>query len=81
MLDSLVGREIATRLRSRYHDIAARVTAINPPRADWQARADALDPDRWATPQAILDGVQHGDRLYEELRRELTAPGDDRTPG
>ena len=73
LLDELVGREIASRLRERYAEIAARVGAVPDAmqRAKWQARSDALDPDSWVSPEAILHGVQHADRLFDELRREL----------
>ena len=73
LLDQLVGREIATRLRARYADIAARIAQVTDEtaRAAWQARVDALDPDRWITPDAILHGVENADRLFDELRREL----------
>ena len=74
LLDELVGREIAARLRSRFAEIAARVAEVPEPaaRATWAARADALDPDSWVTPDAILHGVEHADRLFDELRRELS---------
>jgi hypothetical protein len=73
LLDELVGREIAARLRERYADIAARLRALPEQggRAVWQARADALNPDSWVTPEAVLRGVEHADRLFDELRRDL----------
>jgi hypothetical protein len=74
LLDELVGREIAARLRLRFADIQSRISrslADAGTRAAWQTRADALDPDRWATPIAILDGVQRADALVDELRREI----------
>jgi hypothetical protein len=76
LLDQLVGREIAARLRRRYAEVALQLTAlpVDESRAAWQQRADALDPDRWSTAEAILEGVQHADRLFDELKREL-APG------
>ena len=73
LLDQLVGREIAARLRARYAELAAhlaQITDVNR-HAVYQARAAALDPDSWQTPEAILDGVQHADRRFDELRREL----------
>jgi hypothetical protein len=79
LLADLVGREIATRLRTRYASIAARIdesTADAAVRDAWQARAAALNPDSWVTADLILRGVQHADRLFEELRREVAA-----TPG
>jgi hypothetical protein len=36
-----------------------------------RARADALNPDTWTTPEAVLRGVEHADRLFDELRRDL----------
>ena len=73
LLDQLVGREIATRLRTRYAEVNARLNALpdDAARRSWQARADALDPDRWSTPEAILSGVQNADRLFDELKHEL----------
>ena len=75
LLEQLVGREIATRLRNRYRDISARIQAAEQSeerRSGWLARADALDPDRWLTSHEILHGVQHADTLLDELRREVT---------
>jgi hypothetical protein len=73
LLDQLVGREIATRLRARYDEVASRIDALDAgdARTAWQARADALDPDRWSSPEAILAGIQNADRLFDELKREL----------
>jgi hypothetical protein len=73
LLDQLVGREIAARLRARYAELLTRLSQIDDVdrRADWQARAERLDPDTWQTPEAILDGVQHAERRLEELRRNL----------
>ena len=74
LLDELVGREIAARLRSRFQEVQAKldqVAAGHPSRAAWQSRADALNPDSWNTAEAILSGVQRADRLFDELRREL----------
>ena len=77
LLPQLVGREIASRLRARYADVSARIDGLpdDAVRAAWRERADALDPDRWDTPDAILQGIQHADRLFDELKREL--PGSD----
>jgi hypothetical protein len=73
LLSQLVGREIASRLRARYADVSARIDSLpdDAVRAAWRQRADALDPDRWETPAAILHGIQHADRLFDELKREL----------
>jgi hypothetical protein len=74
VLSELVGREIATRLRTRYASIAAGIeesVADAAVRDAWRARAAALNPDSWLTADLILRGIQQADRLFEELRREL----------
>jgi hypothetical protein len=76
LLEELVGREIATRLRARYAEITARVhehVAETSLRDAWLKRAEPLNPDHWLTPEAILEGVRHADPLFEQLRRELLA--------
>lgn len=75
LLDQLVGREIAARLRARYAEVAARLRELpeDARRSGWQQRADALDPDRWPSAEAILAGMQQADRLFDELKRELPA--------
>jgi hypothetical protein len=76
MLDELVGREIAARLRVRFREIedAIAAAADASSRPAWHARARALDPDGWTTPAEILHGVQHADQLFDELRRAISAP-------
>jgi hypothetical protein len=73
LLDQLVGREIASRLRARYEELATRINEVPDPdaRARLQARADVVDPDRWSSAEAILDGVQNADARFEALRREM----------
>ena len=74
LLEPLVGREIAPRLRERYRDVTARIAESvqdDVTRLNWQARADLLDPDRWKTPEAVLQGLQTADRLLDELRRSV----------
>lgn len=75
LLDQLVGREIAARLRARYAEVSLRLRELpdGAARSGWQQRADALDPDRWHSAEAILSGIQHADRLFDELKRELPA--------
>jgi hypothetical protein len=75
LLEELVGREIATRLRARHAELLARIREHVPDdqtRAEWMASADALDPDTWVTPHDVLDGVQHADQRCDDLRRRLT---------
>ena len=74
LLEELVGREIATRLRARYSEIGARVHeqyADASVRDAWMKRAEPLNPDLWLTPHAILDGVRQADGLFDRLRAEL----------
>jgi hypothetical protein len=75
LLDQLVGREIAARLRARYAEVASRIAELpdDTARSAWHQRAESLDPDRWASPESILHGIQHADRLFDELKRELPA--------
>lgn len=76
LLEELVGHEIATRLHARYSEIISRVHRIaetHPQRASWQARAEALNPDNWVTPDEVLRGVSHADALFDSLRKELLA--------
>ena len=75
LLEELVGREIATRLRARHAEIVARIheqNADSSVRAAWLKRSDAINPDLWVTPEAILEGVRSVDGLVEQLRGELT---------
>ena len=72
LLEQLVGREIAARLRSRFSELSARVAQSDRDesiKAAWQARVDSLDPDRWDTPEAVLKGIDQADRTLDELRK------------
>jgi hypothetical protein len=74
LLEELVGREIATRLRARYSELSARIHERHAAGADrerWMTRAEPLNPDSWLTPEAVLDGVRRADGLFESLRHEL----------
>jgi len=74
LLEELVGREIATRLRARYSEIQARIHErhVDPPQRDaWLKRAETLNPDLWLTPDAILEGVRNADTLFARLHGEL----------
>jgi hypothetical protein len=74
LLEELVGREIATRLRARYSEIQARIheQQVEPAQRDeWLKRAEALNPDLWLTPDAILEGVRSADNLFARLHGEL----------
>lgn len=79
MLEELVGREIATRLRARYSEICARIHArFEEPttREAWLKRAEPLDPDLWLTPEAVRDGIGRADALFQQLHRELVGKRD-----
>ena len=72
LLDELVGREIAARLRSRYAELRSLLDRSSADRRDeWQSRAAALDPDSWQSPEEILHGVEHAEARFDELRREI----------
>ena len=76
LLEELVGREIATRLRARYSEIGARVHeqyGDASVRDAWMKRAEPLNPDLWLTPEAVLEGVRRADGLFDRLRAELLA--------
>jgi len=76
LLEELVGREIATRLRARYSEIQARIheqlvdVAL---RDQWLKRAEAINPDLWLTPDAILEGVRNADAEFAQLHAEIHA--------
>ena len=73
MLDELVGREIAARLRAQYAELRARLATVDPPRRDaLEHRASALDPDSWRTPEEILHGVEQAEERVDELRKAIT---------
>jgi len=73
MLDELVGREIAGRLRAQFAEVRARVATLDPARRDALARrVAALDPDSWRTPEEILHGVEQAEARVDELRKEMS---------
>lgn len=74
LLEELVGRDIATRLRGRYSELLARIHERGfdeATLAGWLARAEPLDPDAWLTADAVLDGVRQADARFETLRTAL----------
>jgi hypothetical protein len=75
LLEELVGREIAGRLRARYAEIMTRIHEKEGEGAErdaWVKRAEPLNPDSWVTPDAILDGVRAADSLYDSLKGQLS---------
>jgi hypothetical protein len=76
LVDELAGREIAGRLRARYAEIVARIESRDldgAARDAWLTRAEAIDPDGWESPEAVLHGVSNADALFEKLKTELGA--------
>jgi hypothetical protein len=74
LVDQLAGREIASRLRGRYEEITMRIRgADDGVREGLLKKAEALDPDRWNTPEAVLQGVSNADALFETLRAAVAA--------
>ena len=74
LVDELAGREIAGRLRARYAEIVARIDSLDldgAAREAWLTRAEAIDPDAWESPEAVLHGVSNADALFEKLKTEL----------
>ncbi len=72
LVEQLAGREIAARLRGRYAEIAMRIQGADPSlRESMLKLSESLDPDRWDTPDAVLQGVSHADALFERLRAAL----------
>ena len=76
LLEELVGRDIATRLRGRHAEMMARIHEQGFDEntlATWVTRAEPLDPDGWLTPDAVLEGVRDADARFEALRSALLA--------
>ncbi len=74
LVDELAGREIGARLRARYAEIVARIESLDldgAAREAWLARAEAIDPDGWESPDAVLQGVSKADATFEKLKTEL----------
>ncbi len=74
LVDELAGREIGARLRARYAEIIARIDGLEldgAAREAWLTRAEAIDPDAWESPEAVLHGVSNADAAFEKLKTEL----------
>lgn len=72
LVEQLAGREIASRLRGRFAEMTMRVRDADASvRESLMKRAEALDPDRWDTPEAVLQGVSNADAIFEQLRAAL----------
>ncbi len=74
LVDQLAGREIASRLRGRYAEITMRIRGADAAsRESLMKLAEAMDPDTWDTPEAVLQGVSNADGLFEKLRAAVAA--------
>ncbi len=74
LLGELLGRGIATSLRSRHAELADELEAspADPAvKAGWRARLAAIDPDGWTTPEQVMAGiasVEHdADALHDAI--------------
>jgi hypothetical protein len=75
LVEELAGREIGSRLRARYADIIGRIQDLDVDgsvKDAWFTRAEAIDPELWMTPEAVLEGVRNADAQYDKLRAELS---------
>ena len=70
LVDELAGKEVARALRARYAEITSKLDQRDD-RDAWLARAEAINPDAWLTPEAVLNGVSNAGALYEKLKSEL----------
>jgi hypothetical protein len=74
LVEELAGREIGARLRARYAEIIGRIQELDVDgsvKDAWFTRAEAIDPESWMTPEAVLEGVRNADAQYDKLRAEL----------
>ena len=74
LLEELAGREVGSRLRARHADLIARIEEADVDGSVKDAlfkRAEALDPELWMTPEAVLEGVRNADALFEGLKSDL----------
>jgi hypothetical protein len=74
LLEELAGREVGSRLRARHADLIARIEEADVDGAVKDAlfkRAEALDPELWMTPEAVLEGVRSADALFAGLKADL----------
>jgi hypothetical protein len=71
LVDDLAGREVARALRARYAEVRSKIDQMDGDRSVWLARAEAINPDAWVTPEDVLDGVRSAGAAYEKLKIEL----------
>lgn len=75
LLADLLGRGIAASLRARHRQLQAQLDGRDWPdaaaKAALTARVAAIDPDQWATPEAVLQGMAGVEAEVEALREAL----------
>jgi hypothetical protein len=71
LVDSLAGREVARALRARYAEIKSKIDQRSGDREVLLARLEAINPDAWHTPEAVLEGVTNAGAVYEKLKNDL----------
>ena len=78
LVDELAGREVARALRARYAELKSKIEKIDEAsqrdsdRDALLARVEAINPDAWLTPDAVLQGVSNAGAAYEKLKAELS---------
>jgi hypothetical protein len=76
LVEELAGREIGARLRARHAEIISRIESLDIDGAQKDAlfrRAEAIDPELWMTPEAVLEGVRNADAFFEKMKSELAS--------
>ena len=71
---ALMGHETLARLRARYAEIQARIAEKLTEPAELEAmgtRAEGLNPDRWATIEAAVTGIERFESNVEAIRAQL----------
>ena len=65
-------RDALARALRRNHRAHSRAGWRCATRDAWMKRAEALNPDMWLTPEAMLEGVRSADDLFESAARDST---------
>lgn len=76
LLEELVGRGIATRVRGRYAELRAHIEAHPADEATkerWRLTLETINPDAWVTAEDVLAGMTRADAVYAALHREIAA--------
>jgi len=76
LLGELLGRGIATSLRSRHAELAEHLAAspADPAlKAGWRTRLAAIDPDGWTTPEQVMAGIASVETDGEALHDAIDA--------